>query len=670
MWLEFLYALLAGALLLYGPGYLFFRGCGLSQTLSLCCAPLFGVCMYAGLPIVYFEFGITCSLYTVVGPALLIAILVYAIFWRQGSKTRLALSSIDPLTVRKHEISFDLVAPLVFVLVAGIVCYLMFIRALPSADAFVARHDNQTHLRNVRAFLESGKWSSLRTSIITNPSASAQKSGSPVSFYPCAWACVVVLCDLVTGVDLMIAANAVIALVASVVFPLSMYAFFRVLLPSRRRTILLGAIAITGFVNWPWQFLYSGPLLPNQIGISLQFAALAGLVALIERGDIRKHLISFASFGCIAFIALTLGHPSTVFSSYVFMAFYGAHLIAGTCEKGHKTAILVAYTCGVIALWTLFYHLPMLEKVTSYDSHEQAQLSDAIASLLNMGLTFTNTQLGMALCALLGCIALFRQQKRRWLLLPVAFFAFGYVAARIDLGPIKHWLSGFWYSDRRRMAINMVLYLMPVVAIGLDTLLPSLEGNKSVKWVVKLRLVACVILVMLVYLPSISVPSAGISITTPFGMAHKQLLGRYHESMYSSDEKEFVKRVMQTIPDGSLVINTPLDGSLWAYGASGLNTFCRYMSYNGELDDAALIRRHLVEYAFNQDVRDAVERLDARYVLQLDRGVLYNPNTWVGGLNQNHTDEWRGVSAINDDTPGFSVVLAEGEELRLYKIER
>ena len=674
MWFEFVQALAVALVVLYGPGYLFFRGIRLSRILAVCCAPLYTTCLYAGIAIAFDKLGIPCNPLTVVGPATVLAALIYAISrLRKGAGKYVELSHVPPLelahrTRGARTIPFDLVVPALFVLAATLVCILVFLRILPGANAFAPRYDNQAHLNFARAFLDSGTWSSLSAGAFLDSSDNAISRAVGEGFYPSAWTCHVVLVCMTTGVDLMVAINAVIAATASIVFPLGMYAFFRALLPHRRRAVALGVIAITGFANWPWHYILTGPLYPNQFGISIQFAAMAALIVYLECKALKQHLVSFAAFSVVSFLALALAHPTTIFSAYVFMACYGAHRIVSTYRGRRRYALLAGYVGCVVAFWVLCYHLPMLGSVIGYVELEQTGLEEALVDLVGMRFAFTEAQVGIVLCALTGCVAAIRQRDRRWLLLPVAFFAIGYIATRIDWWFAKHWIAALWYSDRRRMAINMTLYLMPIVAIGLDALLPR-QADRSIHMrATHLRTAAACALVALVYVPCIPVPLLNTYLQSPLSMASERLENRYRETIYAPDEVAFVNRACEVIPKDALVINAPGDGSMWAYGVNGLNTYYRGIDCGGLTNDADVIRLHLAEYATEPSVREAVHNTGASYVLLLDKGVAHEDGSWIYQFGEDQMSEWAGINALDDDTPGFETVLAEGDEMRLYRI--
>lgn len=670
MWGSFLWAALVALLLLYGPGYLLFRGMRFLRALALFCAPLYSVFVFASLPIIYYGLGIGCNILTIAVPTLAVAALVFGV--SRTSKYRkpdqLVLSQKEPLRLFGRTIPFDLAAPVFYVTIATLLCVLVFVLALPEAGAIATRHDNITHLNLARSFLDSGKWSSLHPSTFLASPPYAQSIANEPGFYPSAWTCLVVLTSLVSGSDLMVCVNAIVAISMCVVFPLGAYAFMRVLLPSRRRTILMGGIAMMGFVNWPWSYIFTGPLYPNQLGISLQVCAMAALMALIEHGELTKHVPSFAVSCLVSFGALALTHPTTLFSAYVFMAWYGVHVIWNSLYGWRRIGVLAGYTFVIISFWVTCYQLPMLRSVIGYTETECVGFLEAITGLFSIQYADSNIQFGMILCVAMGCVALFKQKKRRWFLLPVLFFFLGYLATRMDVWFAKHWLSALWYSDKRRMVVNMSLYLMPIVALGLNAILPHRVSSSPQPRLHSARRVAFVLLVVSIYLPCLPMPLMEQPVELPFGQAASLVRERYEEEIFPTEEIDFVKRALEVIPPDSLIINVPNDGSVWAYGATGMNTYYRNIYAQGLTYDANVIRTSLCYYAQSETVQEAVRHTGATYVLMLDKGVPYKYGSWLWQYYDWHEPRWRGIGAINDHTPGFSIVLAEGDDMRLYKI--
>ncbi|MEG0324664.1 MAG: DUF6541 family protein, partial [Raoultibacter sp.] len=143
-----------------------------------------------------------------------------------------------------------------------------------------------------------------------------------------------------------------------------------------------------------------------------------------------------------------------------------------------------------------------------------------------------------------------------------------------------------------------------------------------------------------------------------------------HPRIYDAEEMAFVGEAEKHIPEGSLVINEPDDGSAFAYGVQGLNTYYRYLRTYGETNEtreSRVIRSELDRIASDKQVRDAVESIGAEYVLVLDQGEQEGERPRL--FTYENGKKWRGIERIRDDTPGFELMLSRGD-MRLYHIAK
>ena len=79
---------------------------------------------------------------------------------------------------------------------------------------------------------------------------------------------------------------------------------------------------------------------------------------------------------------------------------------------------------------------------------------------------------------------------------------------------------------------------------------------------------------------------------------------------------------------------------------------------------ATVLRTKLCDYTASDEVREAVEKTGARYVMLLDE-KSYDDRTVV--KLRYKEEDWVGIESITQDTPGFTLVLSEGD-MRLYRI--
>ena len=700
MWAEFYLAIIVTACALYVPGVLFWRGLGFSRLLALCFAPVFSVFMYSMLPIAYYELGIPCRFASIAGPTLVIGTSSYiAQRLRRGSGSiSISPSRHRSIRIGRIELPYDQALCLLYVAIAALVCAYAFLAQLSTPESFVNRLDNQTHINLARSFLDSGKWSTLHTSKwLASPECERPYLGNG-GFYPSAWHCLVALACSITGLSVPAAMNALLAVVRVFVFPLGELCFMRALFPHDRRVPVWGAVTAAAFANWPWHITATGPLFPNILGLSLLFCALGIIVIFVDDGFASKAPSKLALVSTISFLALAIAHPNTIFSAYIFFAFYGATVIAKSlrtkastkaCGKGFPGLALMVYAALIVGVWVICYQIPLLSDVINFGSTEKSSPIQAIAAALTLRFSFTKTQYGMMIASICGLIALAQRPDRWRIVCPICFFALAYVATRSGWPFLKYWTSALWYSDRRRLAINLTLFLMPVAALGLDYLWnpaskkenstePS--GNRSVTGATSARLLpmsslrkalVCVI-VAFSFCPSIVIPpKANVRIETPLGSASAQIAERYENSdahVYGASEVAFVNKVLATIPKNALVINSPGDGSVWAYGTQGLNIFFRTITIEGSRPEARILKDRLCDLANDGEVQDAARRINAQYVLLLDKDVSYENGSWLMQFNERRYNEWSGINSINDDTPGFELVLSEGSEMRLYRI--
>ena len=73
----------------------------------------------------------------------------------------------------------------------------------------------------------------------------------------------------------------------------------------------------------------------------------------------------------------------------------------------------------------------------------------------------------------------------------------------------------------------------------------------------------------------------------------------------TQEEQDFAEKVLETIPEGSVVINNPGDGSLLLYGVDGMRCYHRTASGygKGETEESRLICTDLKDIETNEAVR-------------------------------------------------------------------
>ena len=683
MWPTFALAALAAIAILYMPGYLFWRAFKFDNLMALCTAPLVSIAVLGIMAIVFEKVGVPANAMTI-GTAVLVFCTTVAALLLIGRRRRTTLSF--PATFgdsagrhnrnAKGANKLDWLLLAAYVLFGLIVTGFVFVANIGEPEAFFSRWDNQTHISLVRAFLDSNTWSSLVTSQYLAAPQSAQPYVEGAGFYPAGWHDIVTFACSATGASVPCGINAVNSVFAGVVMPVSMFAFVKSAFPSERFTLAAGAVAASACAIFPWWFFVTGPLYPNFAGLVLVPACAGCAIAVLRASLFVRKLPSVIALAMVSVAALALLQPNALFYLFIVLASYESshvyHLVKARKNAGGALGAVVAYLVVIVVFWIACLHVPFLQSVVQYEQNPKPGIPAAFVNLIGM----VGVEPLFALAALAGVIVCCAKRSF-WVIVPAVFMALAYVLSRLDPAGIGKLLGGFWYTDFRRLGACFGFALVPLAACGLGALLGLVSRprkNRAASKASAPSIIAGFTIVLAFFalntFPTVEVELGGETYGTGFGTFTSQIFKTYNPSVehaYSTDEVAFVDEVLEIVGEDELVINQPNDGSTFAYGVNGLDTYYRHCRAGGQTDDSKAIRTKLANYETDADVQKAVEDTGAKYVLQLDQGVTYENGVWLPQYSD--PEPWKGIDSIRDDTPGFKVVLSEGD-MRLYEIEK
>lgn len=614
-----------------------------------------------------------------------------------------------------------------FILVCVIFC-----TSLVTPDSFSQLSDNWFHLGCVRFFLETNDYSSLNT-LLYQPQAGdfASPYLNQSTFYPCAWHELVALACSTLGIPITVGVHAVNALAIGTIFPLSLCIFMNTIFSRQPAVVMLGAVFVSAFGAYPWSFMTTGPLSPNLLSYSLMLAVASTFIWCVRASNMRDRLRSGVLFvtGCCA---LTFAQPNGIFTMAVLLApfcvmeiYHRVHAIRESKRLARRAAFGAALL--VCAVWGICLELPLLRGVTSFYWGKTTEPLQAIFNILTIQIPPDTMEPLLACFVVIGIVSILRGSmaqtevsqvgtgrqtearrtvcggtaSNRWLVFAYLFACVSYFFTAGTDGGIKHVLGGFWYTDEHRLAANMALFAIPLAAMGAYATLMwvrkvysgqrATEVRISHPWNAQtaarahhlppfdhsggLRICECTIgvalCVILIYFPSISNGHTPI-ITTPIGTITQTLHSLNdprRRNILEPSEKDFLETVREYLPQDTLFINAPNDGSGYIYGLYGMRTMYRQFSAPEKLSDETweghVIRTQLCDIATNERVRQAVEKTGARYVIKLDLGR--DAKETGRSFEYYYPAQWRGIEKLDDDTPGFRVVLSSGP-MRLYEI--
>lgn len=680
MWGTFAIAVIVCVVFLFLPGFLVLRALRMPHWMSLTCAPLVGVACYSVLCVCYGMVGLSCSWTSVFLPVVALALVVVAI-------ARFAFRSRDALSPNRD----DLIGAGAYALVGAIICGFVFVGQLSAPDAFIQSWDNVHHLDKVRGFVDSGRWSSLGTSLYLGRDAAIDPFVEG-SFYPSAWHALAAMVASAVGASAPLAVNATNFAILAFAFPLGVFAFIRALVGKPSMALIPGAIVVLANASCAWTMFSWGPLYPNIMANCLvpafMVAFVLATVAGVGRGE-RLAAVLVLAFGAVSFVFV---QPNGVFTAGVLLAPYvvvrvyeavkggRAQRRSDAFARGVGVACAVAVVGAIALVWLVAYRVPFMQAVVQYNWPADTELGAAFVDVLTQRFHVPGLAIGCALLIACGIVAVFMRRKHRWLVASWIFASAIYVVCVSVPGEPHQLLAGFWYTDVPRVASMAVLAGIPLQILGLSEVVRGAVRpfeRKGTAATAAVGAAMTVVVAAMLYVPIEATESHQVErreFTNGSALAAEvgKLCSEYRfddPRVYDEQERAFVAEALALMPEGSLVANEPNDGSAYAYGVDGLRTYYRYWRGYGDADEgekpeSALIREHLDAYATDAEVAAAVELVGIDYVLQLEQGERdWNHTMWVYGDGE----LWRGLDAINDQTPGFELVLSR-DDMRLYRI--
>ncbi|MFS0793218.1 DUF6541 family protein [Microbacterium sp. 1P10AE] len=634
-WTPLILPFLVGALVLLVPGVVIMAFSGLpARWWGL--SPALSVGTIAGSGIVWGVFGWAWGPSSVLIVTALIAIAAWALTRRRPS-----LASPTGGAARA-------LVPLVVAFVFGLlVFWRMYMSVVPGPEAIGQLQDTMFHIDVVRYIIENQDGSSAHTGYMDG---SANASG----FYPAGWHATAALLVELTGVSIPLAATALSALLTVLVFPLSAVTLAVTVFGNSR--LLIGSVGVAAQLMgaFPWRFLSWGQLYSNLMAMSLLSAVIAGLVLVFRTwasSSATQRVLRIALVG-LALVGTALAQPNTVFALVVVgFAFLVNAIVLRPRSPLRKTLWVGALALGFLAGWTVLYVAPFMQRTVTWvwDSFETP--AQAFGEFASLGFNGGVGQFGLAALVLVGGILVVRRRPAEaWL--PGSALAFGalYVLSAGSEGRVRDFLTGFWYHDSYRLAALVALLSVPLVGFAGAAILRSLGRGSTRSRGIVFVAAAMVLAVLTVFMPGASQQREWIRLSFATDDAW----------MISPAEEDFLARVAEVVPPGTIVANNPYDGSGLAYGLFGTDVLFPAMDGNwlGEWDpQKKTIASELTTSGFSSEVCSAVRDLDVTYLLQLD-------DRWysAGGT----LPEWSGLR-VDGSEPGFEPVLSEGD-MALYRV--
>lgn len=681
MWSGFAASTVFDMFMLLVPGAIFLSSLQIPVLLSICFAAPISIAFFSVLGQ---AFG-SISLYGIAPIALSVGLLLFVAL----ASTRLNDRGKSTCDRKGSAIA------LLYVLTGVVVTSLVFLSQLhDGATSFLQFNDNATHLGYIKSMSESGAFVTIGQNSTPLGTSAAQTPYPNSSFYPMGFHIVAAFSIIVTGAEAAVAENAMVFTYAAIVYPLGMYGLIRSYTDDPLH-LACGAAVCMSFVAFPSRMLFVHQAYPNLAG----FAAAPSVVALFRcafPAPMKEAFSSQARFGfIISLIGLLSLHANALFTVALYIGpIILMELIPSATSNRNLSKLksrIVNLTAGAsliavsVILWLILLDVPFMANITSFLWDWTVDIPHAVYRVVALGLRVGSPQLGLALLVLLGAIFSAKDRTKRSALLAYALFCCIFLFNSAGDASLKRLFAGFWYTDPERTAAMVAIAAVPIATFGLSTSIAffserlsafrkargSLTQRVVQRWISILLLCAFVIIGSF-FTFKVDLCENVFGRWNGFRLTSTSILkdsNRTESKPLSYSESRFIERCIEAIGAEQLVLNNPYDGSVFAYATTGLNTYYKAYGGPGDTQISSIIRTSLSAYDKIEAVRDAVAQTGAQYYIKLDMTGFehINDTLWESNYASFNPNDWTGVLSIDDNTPGFDIVLQEGN-YRLYRI--
>lgn len=712
-----LFPLAVYVLMLFVPGYLALRCMRMPWTWALCCAPIITTAFVAVLGELYAIVGLSTTPLTIYLPAVgipLVLLVALQLTGRFSPARKMPSEAVATAGYTSSALGFgssfptiDWWMPLVFLAIGIFICNNVFASELPSIDAFEQEFDNQHHLNVIQAFIDAQRISSNKVSFFLSDADLAIMPFGKASFYPAVWYGQCALLAMATGISVPASINVSLVATLGIAYPLGMCAFACSLFQKHRIATFFCALTCVGFVMFPWCLLIFGPLYPNLVGFVLMPAGMALCMHAFTLGLTRGERVAIWAIVAVVLVGQAFLQPNTLFSMFLILVPYVARQTfvftrsrgAGSLKAAGATALFLL-VC--LVFWTVCFKSPLFASVVRELWPLFAYPWQEIINILTQTYTLfyfyeISAQVLLGILVIIGIVRCAYDGELRWLVFSYGYLCLiNFICATSYNDALKRFVAGFWYTDVMRLAAMAILVAIPLAAYGLEWLYQQachvLDGyNARLERTTHPALVVAVMSVCFValnFMPGFNWPGAHAestnhideyrfdgheydsnSVKTTFG-DYKQRLRTIYDYKLPVDahEMDFLDEV-KALVGSDLVINNPYDGSALAYGVKGIRIYYRKAhGFGGESEtsQSLAIREGLANIATDEEVREAVTSIGARYVLILD--PVWSELSFLRVRSSVGDGAYQGIASITPDTPGFTEVLSSGA-CHLYSID-
>ncbi|MBC6494203.1 DUF6541 family protein [Microbacterium sp. 4-7] len=637
-WVSILPALIVTGALLFLPGLLLGFLLRLRGMRLLALAPALSVSLVAVAAIAAPFVGIRWSILPVL--VLTAVASLAAFFWSKHVGV--------PARPRTHVSARQLVAIIVSIAVPAALIAFVLVRSMHEPEFFSQRYDNFFHLNAVQYVLDTGNASPLWLGSMTSPAG--------VPFYPSGWHALVSIVVALSGASVPLATNAMIIVVAAVVWPIGAVFLVRELLGRNQiMTVIAGALA-AAFPAFPFLLLHYGVLYPLFLGLAVAPAAIVVAWWLLRPGRVSRRQ-DWALLLVLVVPGLGVAHPGALMAVVALtVPFVLARLLHQMRAPGRPRVIamglLVAYAAvGVVLLQVVRppgsqIYWPIINTVP-----------DSIGEVVAASVYGYPSSLGITALMIIGAYSVIRRGTyARWSVLAMAVISavLYIIVSASPYETLRFWFTAPWYNNPPRIAAFWAIGVLPLAALG---------GIVLVTWLLRQRLLAPVRRfserLPIVLIAVVVIALVGVTQNAAIRQAAADIEFTYElrpgGPILSPDELDLMEDLDELVPEDAVIAGDPWTGASFAYGVSGRRVLMPHLLMD-LTDDAEAINTKLNTDGDSPQVCDALE----------DTGVAYVLDFSADGDFQENDGDYSGLDDL-ESSPYVELVEQRGDA-KLYKI--
>ena len=420
------------------------------------------------------------------------------------------------------------------------------------------------------------------------------------------------------------------------------------------------AVLSCAFTAFPYDLLPWGTLLPFNTAVSLLPGFLALLTAVLARRGDPLGLPLGLGLAALGLLGL---HPSVIIAAVPL----GVVLLVGTWldrrpRAADIGALAVAAGAAAVLGGPLLLASSRAAAGTAHDWPAGMLAADALGQLLFLGHEQTYPQYWLVLLAVLGLVFRGAVRPVLWYVAGSTLFAVLFVMAASYEGTLVAVLTRPWWNDKWRFA---GLWSLAVVLLAAGGLVAVRDGVvrlaervfPALRRVTERRRVA----VSVAALTGVTLVVAVVTNGLYFTRNETRLAQAFADGpTVSPHEVRAFDRLAELVPEGTLVMNDPYDGSALMYALTDVRpVFASPLVPPYDIDAMGPDRRVLFE-SFNRidtdvAVQEAVRHLNVGYVIAC-KGFIPPANEPAPGM--------RGIGTQRSLTSVY-----ENADARVYRID-